>query len=134
MSDLIKIGLALLGTGAARDARRSIISFVRSTLLQMGAAVCALAAVGCAAGALWIYAAPILGGAGALLTIAGVFAVIALGAVGLAWNAGKTPPRRPSQGSGGEALLGEAANLLRQHTGSALIAALLAGVVVGAKR
>jgi hypothetical protein len=133
MSDLIKLGIAFFGTGAARDARRSVRSVVRVALLQAAAALCVLAAVGCAIGALWSYAAPILGGAGALLAVAGVFAVIALGALGLAWRAGKKPSRRPALGFGGDAMLGEALSLFKQHKALGLIAAVLAGVVVGSE-
>jgi hypothetical protein len=132
-SDLIKFGMALLGSGAARNARRSIKSRVRVALLQAAAALCVMAALGCAMGGLWSYAAPIRGEAGALLAVAGVFAVIALGALGLVWRAGKKPSRRPASGSGGNTMLGEALSLFKRHKALGLIAALLAGVVVGSE-
>jgi hypothetical protein len=84
-------------------------------------------------GALWSYAAPILGEASALLAVAGVFAVIALGALGLARRAGKKPSRPPAFGFGGDAMLGEALSLFKQHKALGLIAAVLAGVVVGSE-
>ena len=85
-------------------------------------------------GALLIYVTPILGGAGALLAGAGVFAAIALAALGLAWRAGKERSRSPAIGSGADAALAAAASLFKQHTGLALTAALLAGVFVGGAR
>ena len=133
-SDLVKLALAVLQTGAARNAQQSIKLLVRVALLQTVAALCVIAALGCALGALWIYAAPILGGAGALLAGAGVFGAIALAALGLAWRAEKMRSRSPAPGSEGDASLAAAASLFKQHTGLALLAALLAGVFVGGER
>ena len=106
-SDLVKLALALLQSGAARNAQQSIKSLIRVALLQTVAAFCVIAALGCALGALWIYAAPILGGAGALLA---------------------------APGAAGDASLAAAASLFKQHVGLALVAALLAGVFVGSER
>ena len=100
-SDLVKLALAVLQTGAARNARQSVKLLVRIALLQTVAALCVIAALGCALGALLIYATPILGGAGALLVGAGVFVVIALAAFGLAWRAEKMRSRSPAIGSEG---------------------------------
>jgi len=133
-SDLVKLALAALQTGAARNAQQSIKFLVRLALLQTIAALCVIAALGCALGALLIYAAPILGVAGALLAGAGVFVVIALVALGLAWRAGKTRSRPSARSSGAEASLAGAADLFQQHRGLALVAALLAGVFIGGER
>lgn len=130
-SDLVKLALALLQTSAARSASQSIKSLVRVALLQTVAAVCLLASLGCALGALWNYAAPVLGRAGALLAGAGVFGVIALAALGLAWRAGQRRQRPPALGSAGDASLAGAVNLCKQHKGLAVLAALLAGVFLG---
>ena len=80
-SDLVKLALAVLQTGVARNAQRSIKLLVRVALLQTVAALCVIAALGCALAALLIYARPILGAGGALLAGAGAFAVIALAAL-----------------------------------------------------
>jgi hypothetical protein len=130
-SDLVKLGLALLQAGAARGPPRTIQHFARVALMQLVAALCAIASFGCALGALWIYAAPILGAAGALLADAGVLGVSALAALGLAWRAGEKRSRSPALGSGRDASLAGAASLFKQHTGLALLAALLAGVFLG---
>jgi hypothetical protein len=133
-SDLVKLALALLQSGAARNAQQSIKSLIRVALLQTVAAFCVIAALGCALGALWIYAAPILGGAGALLAGAIVFGVMALVAFGLAWRTEKSRSRSPALGSAGDATLAAATSLFKQHVGLALVAALLAGVFVGSER
>jgi hypothetical protein len=133
-SDLVKLALAVLQTGVARNAQRSIKLLVRVALLQTVAALCVIAALGCALAALLIYARPILGAGGALLAGAGAFAVIALAALGLAWRAGKMRPRPPAPGAAGDASLAAAASLFKQHAGLALVAALLAGVFVGSER
>ena len=131
-NDVVKIALAVLQAGAVRNATQSIKSpSCESALLQMVATFCVIAAFVCALGALWTYAAPILGAAGALLAGAGVFGVIALAALGLAWRAVTPRSRSPALGSGGDASLAAAASLFKQHTGLALLAALLAGVFVG---
>jgi len=130
-SDLARLALAWLQTGAARNATQSVKSLVRVALLQAVAALCVLASLGCALGAVWTYAAPILGRAGALLAGAGVFGVIALAALGLAWRAGRMRSPTPALGSEGDALLAGAASLFKQHAGLALLAALLAGIFLG---
>jgi hypothetical protein len=130
-SDLIKIALALLQAGAARGAPQSIQNFARVAITQFVAALCATASLGCALGALRMYAAPILGDAGALLVDAGVLGVISLAALGLARRAGKQRSQSPSLGSGGNASLAGAVSLFKQHTGLALTVALLAGVFLG---
>jgi hypothetical protein len=134
VSDLAKLALAVLQTGAARNAQQTLKLLVRVALLQAVAALCVIAALGCAMGALLIYARPILGGAGALLVGAGVFIAIALAALGLAWRTEKMRSRTPAIGSGGDATLAAAASLFKQHTGLALAAALLAGVFLGGER
>lgn len=134
VSDFAKLALAVLQTDAARNAQQSIKLLVRLALLQTVAALCVIAALGCAMGALLIYARPILGGAGALLAGAAVFAVIAFAALGLAWRAGKMRSRSPAVGSGGDAALAAAARQFKEHTGLALAAALLAGVYLGGER
>jgi len=137
-SDLVKLALAVLQAGGARNAQRSmqqsIKSLARIALLQTVAALCIIAALGCALGGLLIYARPILGGAGALLAGAGVFIAIALAALGLAWRTKETRLRSPAVGSDGDAALAAAARQFSEHKGLALAAALLAGVFLGGER
>ena len=129
-SDLVKLALALLQTGGARDAKRSIKSFARIALMQTAAALSAAAAFGCALGALWIYATPIFGAAGALLADAGILCAIAIAMLVLARRSPASRPQSPGPSSEADALLAAAAGLFKQHTGLALLAALLAGAFV----
>jgi hypothetical protein len=133
-NDLVKLALTALQTAAARNAQQSFKTLARVALLQTVGALSVIAAFGCGLGALLVYATPILGAAGALLAGAGVFAAIALAALGLAWRAGKARARAPAIGTTGDATLAAAANLFKQHTGVALAAALLAGVFLGGER
>ena len=130
-SDLVRLALALLQTSAARNASQSVKSLVRVALLQAVAVLFVMAAVGCALAALLVYAAPILGASGVLLAGAGVFGVIALAALGLAWRAGQKRQRSPTVGSTGDASLAGAVNLFKRHKGLAVLVALLAGVFLG---
>ena len=133
-SDLVKLALAVLQTGAARNAQQLIKSLARVALLRTLGGLCVIAALGCAVGGLLMYAAPILGAVGALLAGAGVFGVIALIAFGLAWRAAKMRARLPAIGAGEDASLAAAENVFKQHKGLALVAALLAGVFLGGER
>ena len=133
-SVLVRLALAALQSGAARNAQQSIKSLARIALLQTIAVLCLIAALGCTLGGLLIYARPILGGAGALLAVAGVFIVIALAALGLSWRTKETRWRSPPVGSEGDAPLAAAARQFREHKGLALAAALLAGVFLGGER
>lgn len=130
-SDLIKIALAVLQSSAARSAPQAIEKFALVALMQLVAALSAIAALGCALGALWIYAAPICGAAGALLADAGILCALALAAPALARRTRELRSRSPAPGSEADALRAGAADLFRQHTGLALLAALLAGAFLG---
>ena len=120
-SDLVKLALAVLQTGVARNAQQSIKLLVRVALLQTVAALCVIAALGCALGALLIYARPILGGAGALL-VGSRRLRSRLRLLRSAWRGAlkKRARARPLSAPGGDAALAAAARLFKQHTGLAL--------------
>jgi len=129
-SDLVKIALAALQAGAARGEPRSIGYFARITLLQLFALLCVVPALGCALVALWIYAAPMLGAAGALLVNSAV-----LCAVGFALFVFEQRTResraRSAPSVDVDALLAGGSSFFRRHTALTLVAALLAGVFLG---
>ena len=79
-SDLVQIALAVLQPGAATAEPRPAGSFPRSAVLELSALLCAAAALGCGLVALWIYASPMLGAAGALLVVSGVLCVVGFAA------------------------------------------------------
>ena len=76
MSDLVKIAFASLQAGAARAESRPMGNFARIELLQLFTLLCAVTAPGCALVALWIYSAPMLGAAGALLLNSAVLCAV----------------------------------------------------------
>jgi hypothetical protein len=129
-SDLVKLALALLQAGGKCEATRSIKSFARIALMQTAAALSAAAAFGCALGALWIYAAPIFGAAGALLADAGILCAIAIAALVLARRAPASRSQSLGPSSQADASLAAATALFKQHKGLALLAAFLAGAFV----
>ena len=79
-SDLVQIALAVLQPGAATADPRPTGSFPRRAVLQLSALLCAAAALGCGLVALWIYASPMLGAAGASLVVAAVLCAVAFAA------------------------------------------------------
>jgi hypothetical protein len=75
-SNLVRFALASLPGGAPRPNGR----FARIAILQLFALLCAVTAMGCALVALWIYAAPTLGAAGALCAVSAVLFAVGLSA------------------------------------------------------
>jgi O-antigen/teichoic acid export membrane protein len=92
---------------------------------------CAIAALGCLLAALWIYARPHVGAVGAPLVVAGVLLAIGLAVLGLMRHKLKRRPPPPPAGDALASLLAEATRLLKEHKGSVLTVALLAGFVAG---
>ena len=79
-SDLVQIALAVLQPGAATAEPRPAGSFPRSAVLELSALLCAAAALGCGLVALWIYASPMLGAAGALLVVSAALCAVGFAA------------------------------------------------------
>ena len=100
----------------------------------MFAFVCAVTALGCALVALWICAAPMLGAAGALLVESAVLCAVGFAAFVLARRAreARSPVAvpGPAPGIADGTLLERGSRFVRQHTGFALVAALLAGALL----
>ncbi len=95
--------------------------------------VCALAALGCALAALWIYAAPLAGRAGAPLLVALVLLLLVLAAGTTAWalRRPRNPPPDPLVTA--ERLLAEVARITQAHGIPMLVLALAAGVAAGSR-
>jgi hypothetical protein len=103
--------------------------------------------MGCAAAALWSYALPTQGPVGAALVVALVLAVLAAGFALTSWIAvsrrhvAEPPPDLAEQAMKlGQCLSGalpkgdEIERLVKDHAGTLVLAALVAGVVAGASR
>ena len=120
--------LAAIRSGAAETLDASSSRFAMTTLWAGATAVLAVAAVGCGLAALWTWELPILGAAGASLVVSGILVVAALGAF-MVTRRLHLPVKPPAACNPTNALLlAEAGRLFKQHKGSVLMAALLAGL------
>jgi len=115
------------GNGVAASARR----LATAALCVVVAGLLALAAVGCAAAALWVWAIPQFGPAGAPLAVAVALAAGCLAALALTRRAARPrqPPAAPPPPI--ELPLAEMARLFNTHKTPFLIAALIAGLLAG---
>ncbi len=135
-SDLVQIALAMLQPGAAPAEPRPTGFLPRDAVLQLSALLSAAVALGCALFALWIYASPMLGAAGALLAVAAFLCAVAFAAFVFERRARDrlaTSPPPPSLASGfaDDALLAGGSSLFRQHPVLTLAAALVAKAFLG---
>ncbi len=127
---LVRVGVADM----AACARQTTIT----TLAALLAALLAMAAIGCAIAALWIFAAPRIGPSGAALCAAGCLLVLCLVVLWLAPVMARRRRRPPSlallPAASPDGLLAEAARLMEEHKGTALMAALIVGLLAGSDR
>lgn len=126
MSDLIRLVLALAGSGGERQGHPQT---ARIVIVTVAAAICAVAAAASGVTAVWIFALPHVGPAGAPAIVAGIllafcFALLALRRYGL-------KRRAPPPGANTSVLFAEATRLLQDHKGAVLTAALVAGLIAG---
>ncbi len=94
------------------------------------AAAFAAAALGCGFAALWLYALPLVGPVGAPLVVAGALLVVALALLLLARRMVQLPVAAPAPSS--KAVSAEIDKLMAEHKTEMLLAALVAGMCVGA--
>lgn len=127
MGDLIKLVLALADGSGRRPASTCVAC---AAVGGVAAAGCAIAALACALAALWIYALPRVGAAGAPLVVAGVLVTICL-FMALVVRYGLAPRPAPSAAAAPGLLLADAARLIQDHKGPVLMTALLAGLIAG---
>ena len=117
MKDLANL-LLILAQGAAPPRGPSPSAIAGVVLAIALAVLCAIAAAGCLLAALWLYAIPFVGLAGAPLVVAGALLLAAAGALAVA-NRLRRPQPTPANPGGTMAML---------------IAALVAGIAAGARR
>jgi hypothetical protein len=129
--DLIRFALASLQAGAARAAPQPIGHFARIASLQLFVLLCAVTAMGCALVALWIYAAPTLGAAGALVVNSAVLCVVGFALFVFEPRTRELRVRSSVPDLGTDALLAGGSSFFQRHTALTLVAALLAGVLLG---
>jgi hypothetical protein len=131
MGSLIKLATwALIESGRAGSARAATIRMTAAALCAGLAAVLVLAALGCAATALWILALPALGPVGAPLVVAASLSVMTLILAMAGWLIVRRNRLRPDIAVAPEFLLSEATRLFSEHKGAVLLAAIVAGMAV----
>ena len=130
MSVLLKLALALTEQAVVRHNRQAAGRMVCVVAVTLVAAGCGVAAVACGLAALWIYALPHVGAVGAPLVVAGVLVVMVLGMLAV-MRYGLKRRAPPAAGLTPALLQAEATRLLKEHKGSVLVAAVLAGLVAG---
>jgi len=135
MGSLIKLAVsALLATGGVNHLQASITRLAIVAACAALAAVMMLGALGCLAAALWIYTLPSLGPVGAPLVVAAAFLIVTLILVAVACRV-RRPGRRKAAGAPAAASLApELARILRDHKGTVLLAAALAGMAAASGR
>ena len=121
--------MALVKTGGSRNIAAAAARISAAALCAISIVVLATAAIACTVAALWIYALPYVGTAGAPLVAAGALLatclVLAL-AVQRLLERKRAALRSPMDP---ETLLAEAGRLFKEHKGSILLAALIAGAI-----
>jgi hypothetical protein len=129
MGGLIQLAMAgLIAAGKAGSVRDATLRLTAAAFCAVLAVVLLLAALACAAAALWIFTLPSLGPVGAPLAVAGTLTAVMLvmaAAAGLILRR-----RRPASGidMAPQFLLSEATRLFSEHKGAVLLAAALAGM------
>ena len=130
-------GLLRLATMAAAasakvgDIGRATSRIAAAAACASLAAVSAIAAGGCAVAALWLFAIPYVGAAGAPLVAAGGLLVFCVVLMAVARGIVRYNRRAPSSTAAPGLQLGEAIRLFSENKGTVLLAALVAGLVAG---
>jgi hypothetical protein len=117
MKDLANL-LLVLAQGAAPPRGPSLSAMAGMVLAIALAVLCATAAAGCLLAALWLYAIPLTGPAGAPLVVAGALLLASAAALAVATVLRRPRPAPPPPGG----------------TAAMLLAALVAGIAAGSRR
>lgn len=131
MGGLVKLVLSLVESGFFRPFRQTAVSYTTIGLFALVGSGFAIAALTCALDAVWIYAEPKVGPAGAPLIVAGLLFALCLLAIVLARRAAIKPQQAPPTPAAHTLILEELTKLLSAHKGSVLASAVLAGLVAG---
>ena len=135
MGSLIKLAVsALLATGGVNHLQASITRLAIVAACAVFAAVMMLGALGCLAAALWILTLPSLGPVGAPLVVAAAFLVVTLIRVAVACGVRRPGRRKSAAAPAAASLAPELARILRDHKGTVLLAAALAGMAAASGR
>ena len=126
---MIGAHLGALLNALAKNGVAKIAAPVRNSAIKAGAAIfaglLALAAIGCVTTAIWIFAVPYLGAAGAALIAAAYLLLAGLGVIGIAaWAASKPVAANPATQT--PLIMNQ---LFVEQKGTLLMAALVAGMM-----
>ena len=137
MREILQLALAAAQAVTAAQQPKPRVRPYCVVVLAVGIFLCLLAASGLLLTALWLFLLPYLGPVGTPLALAGIM-LIKAGAYLLWLRIGRSRPAATAPASISAAdlapVLAEAERLFRANKLSALTAALLAGLVVGARR
>lgn len=124
MGSLIELATWIL----VESAKTGRVRITAAAVCASFAAVGTLAALGCVAVALWIFALPTLGPVGAPLVVAAALLMVTLGLATAAWLILRQNQRQSGAATSPQWLLTEATRLLKENKGPALLAAVIAGM------
>ncbi len=123
--------MAAAASGKAGSIGRTTGRMTAAALCASLAAVSVIAAGGCAAAALWLFAIPYVGAAGAPLVSAAGLLVFCVALMTVARGVLRYRRRAPSSTAAPGLPLGEVLRLFSENKGTVLLAALVAGLVAG---
>ena len=123
--------MAAAAFGKAGSIGRTTGRMTAAALCASLAAVSVIAAGGCAAAALWLFAIPYVGAAGAPLVAAAGLLVFCVALMTVARGVLRYRRRAPSSTAAPGLPLGEVLRLFSENKGTVLLAALVAGLVAG---
>ena len=134
MNAVLKAALvAFLRLTAAERLGAAVGRLTGAAVCVILAGICALAAFACAIAALWIAILPAVGPAYASLFAGGALLTLCFVALAVARFL-LTKRRAHTRSPAIDPLLAEVTRLLQEHPGTALLAALVAGLALGSKR
>lgn len=129
MGHLLQLAAEILaGSGKALGIRTAAIRMAAAVLCSGLAAALLLAALGCTATALWLFALPSLSPVGAALVVAAGLSILTLIFGAAVWFIMHRGAPRQRNGVAGFPLQFEATRLFGAHKGALLLAAAIAGM------
>lgn len=135
LSSLVRVAFsAYVQSSITERIRASGGQLALAMLCAVVAIIGVLASIACAVSALWIFALPRLGPAGAPLVAAGVLLTFAIILLAIARRLSGRRQAIVSIGPDSTLIVAEATDLFKKHKGSVLLAALVAGLIVGNER
>lgn len=131
MDPLIRTAILAIARSGAVDMMVPSGERLAATLCATFAAALLAVSVGCTSAALWIWAVPRFGPVGAPLAVAASLLVLGLAALLLMRHLSRSRRAACRSNPPPDILLAEAMRVFKDHKGSVLLAALMAGLAAG---